>query len=444
MTFKMAKRKRRRTSRKHLAILLVLLVATIGIGDALARYYRYTPTPVVVNAVTTSNQSTPGKVLSQSAPETFTADQVDAISRQDYGTYTPKAKYAVIKTVVTYRSFDVDGAPLTIHARIYQPVGVTGAPIYGFAPGTTGVGNACAPSLEVPAKANWADYESHMLTYAGQGYASVITDYEGFLDPTRTMHHYMVGPLEGRAVLDSVRALINLNARNKSLDTNSIFLGGYSQGGHAVLWANQIAKSYAPELTISGIVGFGAVVSVEETLADVTHGSTVSWFGPYVLTSYSDYYHEQYPLSTILQPKWIPNLRTDVLTNCINTDMAFWGTNPAYVYTPAFIQALQTHTLDTAYPSFARRLEQNSADTVATSTPILLNGGAKDNVVLPQQQSDAVAAICKLAPDTVVHLHEYPTATHYNTMAQSFNDTLAWMDSIRKGNAPPNDCGTIR
>jgi predicted esterase len=439
----MAKRsaKRRRSSKPRLAVLLILLVATIVTGDMLVRYYRYTPQSVSVHMPTTgTSTTTPGKVLSQTAPVTYSLAQVQVISHEDYGSYTPKARYAVEKTVITYRSYDPSGAPLTIHARIYQPVGLTNAPIYGFAPGTTGVGNACAPSLEIPTRASWANYESHMITYAGQGYASVITDYEGFLDPTRTMHHYMVGPLEGRAVLDSVRALINLDAKTNRLDTNAIFLGGYSQGGHAVLWANQIAPSYAPNLTISGIIGFGAVVNVDETLEDVTHGANLSWFGPYVMVSYSDYYHETFPLSSILQPKWIPNLQTDVLTNCISSDLEFWGTDPANVYTPPFIQAMQSQNIASVSPSLAIRMEQNNAATVATSTPILLNSGAKDIVVLPQQETKAVSTICRLNPKATVHLHSYPTATHYNTMALSFADTLAWMDQVRNGSTIPTDC----
>jgi pimeloyl-ACP methyl ester carboxylesterase len=444
---KQAKRrmqKNRKKSKHRLVILLVLLVLTIAGGDAWAHFTHYVPKPVVVNQVlpTTISMETPGKILSKTAPVTFSVAQVQLLSHEDYGLYTPKAKYAVTKTVVTYRSYDTNGDPLTIHARIYQPVGLTNAPVIAFAPGTTGLGNTCAPSTEDPAKASFANYESHMLTYAGQGYAMVTTDYEGFLDPTRTMHHYMVGPLEGRAVLDSVRALINLDAKTKNIDSNSIFLAGYSQGGHAALWANQIAPSYAPGLSIKGVVGFGSVVNVDETLEDITQGANLSWFGPDVLVSYSDYYHETYPLSTILLPKWIPNLKADVLGICINSDLEFWGTNPANVYTPEFIQALKTHSLAASYPMLAKRMQQNSAAMIATSTPILLNGGAKDIVVLPQQQANALAQLCHNNPSDPVHLHEYPNATHYNTMAISFVDTLQWINLVRNGAAIPNDCTT--
>jgi hypothetical protein len=83
----MAKRKRRITSRRTLAILLVLLIATIAIGDALMRYYRFTPTPVVVHDLTVTNHgsTSAGVILSQTAPVTYTVDQVQAISHADYG-----------------------------------------------------------------------------------------------------------------------------------------------------------------------------------------------------------------------------------------------------------------------------------------------------------------------------------------------------------------------
>jgi pimeloyl-ACP methyl ester carboxylesterase len=440
---KRKKGKLARIAKKRLAVLILLLILTVIVGDALSHYYRTAPKAVVVNPIASGTaQNVPGKVLTKTAPVVFSKDEVEAISRQNYTTYTPTPKYEVSKTVVTYRSYDTDGTPLTIHARIYQPVGLTNAPIFGFAPGTTGLASACAPSLEMPAKIDLGNYESHMVTYAGQGYATVVTDYAGFLDPTRTMQPYMVGPLEGRAVLDSVRALINLDSRTKTLNTKEIFLAGYSQGGHAALWANQIARSYAPELSIKGVIGSsGAVISVDETLEDVTQGSTLSWFGPYVLVSYTNYYHDTYPLADILLPKWVPTLTSDVLGHCINSDIAFWGANPNNVYTPQFIQALKTHTLDTAYPQLEKRMQQNNAVTVATSTPILLNGGTKDNVILPQQEANAITTICRNNPRARAHLHEYVNATHYNTMVLSFTDTLAWMKQIRDGGTPPTDCG---
>ena len=426
----------------RLGLLLLLLLATVAVGAIIPSSYQSGPNPVVVNAVPHHYLTIDaGTVLSRVDEPSLSVDQVQVSSHQDYGRFTIKAKYGVARSLISYRSYDTDGTPLTIFARVYQPIGVSGVPILGFAPGTTGIGDACAASLEIPQVASWANYESHMLTYAGQGYATVITDYEGMRDPGR-LHHYMVGQLEGRAVLDSVRALIRLDGKSDQLNTKAVFLAGYSQGGHAALWADEIAASYAPELKLSGIIGFGAVVSVEETLADVTHGSNLDWFGPYVLVSYADYYHETYALDQILQPKYRSNLTADVTNHCINTDVEFWGTDPAAVYMPPFIKALQTHTLDTSFPDFAKRLHQNAVGAIATKTPKLLNGGTKDIVVLPQQQTNALTKLCS-NPTAPVHLHEYPEATHYNTMAVSIVDVLSWMKTLQDNGNAPNDCHKI-
>jgi dienelactone hydrolase len=313
--------------------LLLMILAVIG--TILVARYNLRP---LYNSAGDSLTNNPkslhnGVIISKSPATTFALDQVKSISKQNYGALTPVPGNAVEKTVVEYASTDLDGKPIKIHARIYQPVGKSHAPIFAFAPGTVGIGDQCAPSLEQPAKVNWANYESHMMTYAGQGYATVVTDYEGMRDPTR-IHHYMVGALEGRAVLDSVKALENLDHGTSKLDTEHIFLSGYSQGGHAAFWADQIAKTYAPDLKVAGVVGWGPVTDVLETLSDVTHAANINWFGPYVVTSYMDYYGENYHPESILLPRWTANLRNDVLDHCIDTDLSYWGHDPAKVYTP--------------------------------------------------------------------------------------------------------------
>ena len=388
-----------------------------------------TPTPALADA---------GKVLSRADEVTFAPEQVEGVSRQNYGGYTPRPQYGVRKTVVQYRSYEPDGTPIIVYARVYQPIGKTAAPIFGFAPGTVGIGDQCAPSLEDPAKANWANYESHMLTYAGQGYATVITDYEGMRDNDR-LHHYMVGPLEGRAVLDSVRALINLDAGTDQLDTNHVFVGGYSQGGHAAFWADQIAATYAPELHLAGVVGFGPVMDVRETLTDILHGANIDWFGPYLLVSYGDYYRDAYNLADTLQPRYQQNLQTDVLSHCIDTNLTFWPHVPAQVYAPAFLGSLADNLTDARFSRFKERMDANIVGAAKTTTAKLINSGLHDNVVLPAQQDRAMSRLCPNSKGPV-ELKKWPTATHYNTMAQSFADTLGWMGALTRGQPVASTC----
>ena len=440
-SLKFPKLPNRRVSRPRLWLWVAL--AVVLATAAAVVFWNNANLPAVTNFLNTtlpSKKATPGQLVSDEVVSNYTTDQVLAISRQNYGKDAPAPKYPVTERLIRYDSMLPNGQTVEIYARVYLPRLAPGekVPVLAFAPGTTGLGDECAASLEDPAKANWANYQSHMMTYAGQGYAVVITDYEGMRDSTR-IHNYMVGELEGRAVLDSARALFNL-PEYKQTDKSQLFLGGYSQGGHAVLWADQIASAYAPDLTIRGLVAFAPVTDVTRSLSDITKGSTLTWFGPFVLVSYHDYYGHSFPLDQILQPKWIPTLTTDVLSHCINTVGKFWP-SPAVVYTPKFLAALSSNTLVSAgYGTLASDLAANAVND-QSNTPKLINQGDKDNVILPAQSSDALVTLCSIG-QAPAKLQIYPGATHYNVMVKSFNDTLAWMHLVSSGQKPPTDCAS--
>jgi hypothetical protein len=221
-----------------------------------------------------------------------------------------------------------------------------------------------------------------------------------------------------------------------------VVVGGYSQGGHASFWADTIAASYAPDVSIKGVVGFGPVMSVKESIGDVVYGSTLNWFGPYVLESYRDYYRADYGLERILQPRFIPNLTNDVLSHCIDSDIAFWGHNPNAVYTPQFLASINGNTFASDYPEFSRDLDKNSVGNEATSSAKLINQGRSDNVVLARQAESVIPGMCS-ASIGPVQLKLY-NGTHYNTMVLSLNDTLAWMKQVTSGVRPASTCPPIQ
>jgi acetyl esterase/lipase len=381
-----------------------------------------------------------GQIVASDEPVVFSTEQVLQTSRQNFRDLAPQPKYGVTKKLVKYVSYDLDGKEISVYARVYAPANATGkAPIFAFAPGTTGMGDQCAASLEQPTKVNWANYESHMVTFAGQGYAAVITDYEGMRDEER-IHHYMIGELEGRAVLDSVRAA--KNTAPELADNQKVVVAGFSQGGHSAFWADKIAVQYAPEIRVKGVIGFGPVTDVTRTLADAALGANINWFGPYVLTSFADYYGRTYNLGTILQPKWTVNTRNDVLANCIDTNPSFWGRNPAEVYTPDFLQALKSNNLANAgYAQLAEDLKRNTTTDSTTRTPKFIAQGQHDNVILPAQQTSLLPVMCKSAKGPI-QLTLYPTGTHYNVIPLSYADVTRWMNSVIAGQSVNSNCPT--
>lgn len=384
-------------------------------------------------------QTTTGKVTEQGEVVSYTAEQTLQLIRQTNKTYAGPATPVKTQTF-RYMMNDTNGQIVEVYARVFVPsAGSTNSlPVFAFAPGTTGIDDQCAASVEQSSKRAWGNYPSHMAAYAAQGYATVITDYEGMRDQTR-MHHYMVGALEGRAVLDSVRALNNLPLTKDRANSEQVIVGGYSQGGHAAYWADEIAATYAPEIKIRGVIGFGPVTDVRRTLTDTTQGANILWFGPFVLSSYSDWYQESYPVDQILMPPFSTNLKTDISKNCIDTVIAYWGNkNINRVYTQQFIAAMKTGSVTSVSKVFDQHMQENLTADVKTTSKKAIFHGQLDNVVLPAQSQDAVNRLCQLGNE--ITYKRYADATHYNTMTKSYNDTINWMKAVWTGAQLPNDC----
>jgi hypothetical protein len=231
------KPRKRRKQKLMKWLLIVVIVGGIG-SYAAGRWWPQSSNHTTFQLPITQESKVPkgGRILSVEKEEYIPADRVLAASRQNYGAQAPQPKGGVTRALIKYTSLTEDNKEITEYARAYLPEGKNKLTAIAFAPGTTGIGDICAPSLEQPQAHSWANYESHMMAYAGQGYAMVTTDYEGMRDPGR-MHHYMVGELEGRAVLDSLQALRNWKSAKDRIDSGKLFVAGYSQGGHAALWA---------------------------------------------------------------------------------------------------------------------------------------------------------------------------------------------------------------
>jgi len=408
---------------------------------------------VVITAIKQVEKTQPpsvqtGKILNAEAPQSYSTTQTTELIKQTNKNFDMPVTNGISKQVIRYTSSDGQSNDVPIYARVYMPLSPNKQlPVLAFAPGTTGLGDGCAASIEQPQKRNWANYDSLMAAYASQGYIVIITDYEGMRDPAR-IHHYMVGDVEGRAVLDSLRAVKNLDSTQKIVDESALFTGGYSQGGHAAYWADAIASKYAPEIKLKGAIGFGPVTSVNETLTDaITNNANINWFGPFVIVSYQDWYKHTYPVDKILIPQLAKNLRSDVLRECIDSATHFWpnnigGNKSAGVYTAEFIAAAKTGNIanNSAYMQFANDMTANIVGTVKTRTPKLINQGQYDNVVLSRQSRAGYQRMCSSGNST--NFKEYSTSPyaiqvynpkglvdHYQTMNASFKDTLGWMQA---------------
>lgn len=168
---------------------------------------------------------------------------------------------------ITYTSTSATGQPITVSGTVIVPRGANeNTPVVGYAPGTHGLGDQCAPSRHLEAGDETEGLLIHQ--YAVRGIAVAVTDYEGLGTPGE--HTYIAGRAEGNATLDAVRAALRLPGTGLSPSTE-VAIVGYSQGGHASGWAAQLAPSYAPELNIAAYA-VGAPPAHLRTVADHNDG----------------------------------------------------------------------------------------------------------------------------------------------------------------------------
>lgn len=169
--------------------------------------------------------------------------------------------------LITYASTSATGTPITVSGTVVVPYGADAdTPVIGYAPGTHGLGDQCAPSRHLEAGDETEGLLIHQ--YATRGYAVVVTDYEGIGTPGE--HTYIAGRAEGNATLDAVRAALRLPGTGLSPSTD-VAIVGYSQGGHAAGWAAQLAPTYAPELSIAAYA-VGAPPANLKTVAEHNDG----------------------------------------------------------------------------------------------------------------------------------------------------------------------------
>ncbi|GAA3209862.1 lipase family protein [Nonomuraea helvata] len=154
-----------------------------------------------------------------------------------------------------YTSTSATGALNTVSGTLLVPKSgypLGARPIIGYAVGSHGLGDQCAPSVSM---SQGREAELALVSlFLLKGFAVAMTDYEGLGTPGP--HTYMAGISQGHAVLDSIRAATRVSAAGLSSGA-PVAVMGYSQGGSSAGWAAQLQPSYAPELRLKGVAAGG-------------------------------------------------------------------------------------------------------------------------------------------------------------------------------------------
>ncbi|MCW3031346.1 MAG: secretory lipase [Solirubrobacterales bacterium] len=194
-----------------------------------------------------------GAVLNGPPPASFYAHA--HVKPADAGTIFRQARLrgpsGFTVKVVLYHSRTATGRDVIDSGVVAMPAGRPpkgGFPVLAFAHGTTGFSDATAPSRtgDTGTAYSIADLIARFIP---RGWVLALPDYEGL--GTAGPLPYADGASAAHSVLDMVRAARRL-APGRLASRYAIV--GHSEGGHAALWAGQLAHAYAPELRLRAVV----------------------------------------------------------------------------------------------------------------------------------------------------------------------------------------------
>lgn len=397
--------------------LLLAVVALLGGG--LAACATDTPSAEPDSTTTTSAAATvtlkPDDDLYALAEPLAPGAPGDVIAVQDLPDLDVDAR--VMR--VLYHSRSLAGADIAVSGIIAVPNGTApkaGRPVLTWAHGTTGIADACAPSKN-PSGAGVA----LIAPFLERGMVFVATDYEGLGTPGR--HPYIAGESEGRGVLDIVRAARSLHADTAA--SARVVIWGHSQGGHAALFANQIAEEYAPDLEVLGTVA-GAPPSQLNLLTAALRDSPFRFYLGMVVAGWAAAYPDADP-ADLLTPAGLERL-AGVEEGCAGDLAASWSDVPY----DALVKADPADV-----EPWDRLIVENDPGFLVGASPVLIIHGEQDEQIPPISSKLLLDRMCGIGQ--VVERRTYP-GSHAGVIGPSLTDMLAWIDARLAGGPTTTSC----
>ena len=405
---------------------------------ARARTVRLALSVVALTLAAAGAQAQPGTVLDVEPRGTFSAaavrDQTAGRFRNNGAEPLP-VRSAVRSYVMRFETRDADGAPATALAHLFVPEEPSDAgTLLAFAPGSTGLVDACAPSRPYVQGGGLETYGAYGLAYAGQGMPTVVPNYVGFFDPS-ARQPYFVADAEAHVVLDALRAASTaLTAMAGELAPTHAFAAGFSQGGHAVFAAADRAAEDAPDVPLAGVIGFGPSGEVEVVMR------AFPYVAPWILVAYAEVYGSSIDPVALLQQPFAGRLANDVERLCIAEVQASYPGDPTALLEPSLARSLLDGTLATTHPELAELVDLNRTGVREHALPVIILQGVDDPVAPLADQDRFVERLCELG--SAVRYATY-LRTRHETRYIGFEEALTWMRAIVAGESAPSDCDLV-
>lgn len=298
-----------------------------------------------------------------------------------------------------YRSIGVDGDLVEQTAVLWLPTGPPSGHVVAWGHHTTGLADVCAPSTERH------PYVPGLGSLLHAGHVVVAPDYEGLGGEGE--HPYLVGESAGRSVLDALRAA---RAVTDADGRSAVF--GWSQGGHAALFAARLADDYAPDVRLSGVAALAPVTDMHELLDGRSVFSNHPGFVAMVAAGYAAAYDEL----DVAQVLPEAGKATAVARRSCSLDAV-----AALNDTPTTVPGLR----------WERRLRENDPTVAELDVPALIAHGEQDRLL---GIDDAIAAYGRLCGEgSTVRLERIAGADHGTLPILATDTVLDWLDDRLDG-----------
>lgn len=272
---------------------------------------------------------------------------------------------------VLYKTTNRTGKAIAVSGTVLVPttpwIGLGSRPVIGYAPGTQGMADRCAPSRLFSEGIEYEGIGIEGLLL--RGYAVAMPDYEGL--GTVGVHTYMDRLSQGRATLDAVRAAQRLSGTGLS-PSSPVGLMGYSQGGGAAASAVELAPTYAPELKIKGAV-VGAVPADLKAVATNLDGGLFSAFAFFALRGLAESY------SVDMTPYL--NAQGQATNAQVEQECVFDLFNHAFVKSQTLSANGQPMSALMAQEPFHTIVEQQRIGTIKPRVPVLVTHSVLDDTI---------------------------------------------------------------
>lgn len=338
-------------------------------------------------------------------------------------------------TRIMYKSTDRTGAPIAVTGTVLVPSlvswpGPGPRPVIGYAVGTQGLGDHCAPSRQLAAG---SEYEGTFIQgLLARGYVVAVTDYQGL--GTDGVHTYMNRQVSGQVVIDSVRAALNL-PQVKAVANNPVAITGYSQGGGAAAAAAELLATYGAGLNVKGVAA-GAPPADLAAVARNLDGSLYFGFLAYATRSLAAGYGMDAALESMLNADGRAVMAA-VETQCTTDSLAkypFWQSKGL----TKDGRPITAHLGESPWQGI---VDGQLIGRAAPRVPLLISHSTLDDVIPYPVGRGLASRWCDRGAR--VDLDPNLAPTHVGGALASYPDVYLWLEGRFLGLTSANDCWAL-